>query len=226
MRHELVVQQNQLVHTGLFARPLFELWGEGKTILRGLFDALSPYGATLPDMHLQSIQATPADPALTVNIGTKGIVTFRLDRTESTFFNLTEGFLADIPKVIESSARWIRAAVPSFQFKSHQVVYSSHSRVEKSTVEALLGSLGTRSIKSGGIDKGAGVIFHWSVPEKNWTTQLALDRSVVLAGGLYVMFSLLVVGDTEDYGALAKDGRSYLTGLLEELGLIFGATKL
>lgn len=221
MAHELLVQQNQLVHTGFFTRPLFELWGEGKTILRGLYEALSPYGAALPDMHLQPVQTTPGDPAISVSIGARGTFTFRLDRTESTFFNFSEELLGDISRIIESSAQWIRVAVPSFEFKSHQAVYSSHSIVEKSTVEAVLASLGAKTLKSGGTDRGTGVIFHWSVPEENWTSQLVLDRSVIVSGGLYLMFSLLIAGDISDYVAFHKKVRSYLGALLTELGLAF-----
>jgi len=226
MHHELLVQQSQLAHTGVFSRPLFELWGEGKTILRGLFEALSPFGATLPDLHIQPVLATPADPAITVNIGTSGILTFKLDRTESSFFNFTDESLRNIPKILKSSTMWIRSAVPSFRFSSHQFVYSSHSRIGKSTVEKVLGSAGMKSLKSGGLDKGTGVIFHWSVPERNWTTQLVLDRSVVLEGGLYMMFTLMVVGDDMDYDSLGRDGRTYLDGLLSELGIKFVAATL
>lgn len=225
MPYELLVQQNQLVHNGLFARPLFELWGDGKTILRGLFEALSPFGATLPDMHIQSVQATPADPVVTVNIGVKGTLTFRLDRIESTFFNFTDEFLREIPKIIESSARWIRAAVPSFKFSSHGLIYSSHSQLSKYTIEEVLKSVGTKTLKSGGVDKGTGAIFHWAVPQKNWTTQLVLDRSVVLAGGLYMMFNLLVTADAVEYDSLAKEGRKYLDDLLAELGLVLSSAS-
>jgi len=221
MPHQLLVQQNQLIHTGLFSRPLFELWGEGKTILKGLFDAFSPYGASLADIRVQSPVGGPADQVVTVNIGLKGIHSFKIDRVEFTFFNYTEDFFPSIAKILESSARWIRGAVPSFKFASHQFVYSSHSQLKASTAEEVLKAISRIGLKSGGVDGGTGVIFHWTVPQRNWTTQLVLDHSVVVAGGLFMMFSLTVTADVVDYVSLASDGRSYFNALLDELGLEF-----
>lgn len=221
MAFQLLVQQNQLVHTGYFSHPLFELWGDGKTILRGLFEAFAPFGTGLPDIRVEPGLVSPADQVVTVNIGLMGLHRFRFDRVESTFFNFSDEAFVKIPGIIEASAKWIRLAVSSFQFGSHQFVYSSHCQVVNSTARDILGSICARSLKPGGLDLGTGVIFHWEVPERNWTTQFVLDRSVVVKDGLYMMFTLVVTGDVSDYASCARDGRSYLEDVLGDLGLSF-----
>jgi hypothetical protein len=226
MAYELVVRQNQLIHTGLFSRPLFELWGDGRTILGGLFEAFSPFGTTLPDVRVEPGLVSPADQVISVSIGLLGLHKFKFDRIESTFFNFSDETLLSIPGIIEASSKWIRAAVSSFEFGSHQFVYSSHCQVGNSTAREILGSIYARSVKSGGLDSGTGVIFHWEVPDRSWTTQLVLDRSVVVADGLYVMFTLIVQGHISDYVALAKDARMYVDAVLGELGLNFGGASI
>jgi hypothetical protein len=222
MAYELLVQQNQLVHTGHFSHPLFELWGDGKTILRGLFEAFSPFGTNLPDIRVEPGLVSPADQVITVNIGLIGLHRFRFDGVESTFFNFSDAVFLQVPTILEASTRWIRTAASSFRFVSHQFVYSSHSHVKDSTAKEVLRSICTKSVSSGGLDKGAGAIFHWDVPDRHWTTQLALDRSVVVKDGLYMMFTLLVADDIADYESLARDSRSYLENVLGEIGLAFG----
>ena len=225
MSYELLVQQNQLIHTGHFSRPLFELWGDGKTILRGLFEAFSPFGTTLPDIRVEPGLVSPADQVITVNIGLVGLHRFKFDRVESTFFNFSDEVFPKIADIIEASTKWIRSAVSSFEFASHQFVYSNHCQVVNSSARDLLGSINKRSVKSGGLDLGTGLILHWEVPERNWTTQLVLDRSLVVTDGLYMMFTLLAPGSVSDYATLAKSGRTYLEAVLSELGLTFGGTS-
>jgi hypothetical protein len=84
-----------------------------------------------------------------------------------------------------------------------------------------LKTVGPKSPKAGGIDKGNGAIFHWEVPDRSWSTQLVLDRSLVISGGLYAMFTLLVLKDMVNYSELLTEGRTYLAALFGELGLDF-----
>jgi hypothetical protein len=183
--YDLLVNQVQLVHTAYFARPVLELWGEGKRILQELYEAFSPYGVTLSDIRVESATSNPADQVVAVTIGVNGIHRFRYDRIESTFFNFSDEFLAQIPPILNSSTAWIRATVPSAKFVAHHFVYSSHSNIGGISIDELLKSIGPAGPAAGGVNTGSGVIFHWEVPERQWTTQLVIDKSLALGNGVF-----------------------------------------
>ena len=221
MEYVLIARRAQLGHTGYFARPLIELWGEGKLIIEGLLGAFSQYGASFSDIRVESASLNPADQVVGVTIGLNGIHRFRYDRIESTFSNFSDEFLARIPGIIDSSTSWIRQAVPTMNFSAHHFVYWAHANVSNSVGSHVLKEIGPKAPTAGGNDRGSGVIFHWDVPERQWTTQLMIDRSLALEDGLFVMFTLRVASDAIDYDAVAKDGKDYLETVLRELRLRF-----
>ena len=220
MPTELLVQQNQLVYTANFARPPWHLWGQGGTILDGLFSAFSPFGVTLADIRSESVSQNPIGQVVVVNIGANGFHKFRFDRLESTFFNFTNELFTQLPVVLEASTRWIRKALPSCEFASHQCAYSSHSYLKGMNADELL-TFASTVMKSGGKGRGTGVIFHWELPEQKWTTQLVIDRSIVLSEGVYILFSVLVKEDRINYPNLVQEARAYLDAVLGEIGLRF-----
>ncbi len=217
----LDVQQEQLTYVARFSRPLFEVWGDGKTIVRSLFEAFSQFGVPLSNIRLEPGMTNATDPVVNVNIGSGGNHKFMFDRTETVFAYLTEDSIKSIPSLLEASTRWIRATSPSLKFASHQFVYFNHGHLKNASVEEFLKSVGPKSPKTGGVNKGNGAIFHWEVPDRKWSTQLVLDRSLVIPGGLYTMLTLLVFGDIVNYPELLGEGRAYLGAVLGELGLNF-----
>ncbi len=221
MPYELNVQQEQLTYTGHYSRPLFELWGNGGKIVGGIYGALSPYGVNLPDIHLELAQTSPSDPIVTTKIGAGGVYKFTFDRVELTFFGFSEEVLKKIPAIINASTEWIRAAVPDVKFLWHRSVYFAHGQLKGTTIEEFLRGTGPRNLKSAGIDRGSGAIYNCEVPELGWTTQLVLDRSIFVPGGLYIMLALTATHDVLNYDTLLIEGRSYLSGVLNELGLSF-----
>jgi hypothetical protein len=65
----LIVERNQLNYIGLFSSPAFELWGEGKRILRGLLSICEPYGVKLSNLHHEASSLNPSDQEVTINVG-------------------------------------------------------------------------------------------------------------------------------------------------------------
>ena len=51
---------------------------------------------------------------------------------------------------------------------------------------------------------------------------MALDHSIVVHGGMFVMFSLRIDSDRPDYSRLAEETRNYLDAVLGGLGLSLG----
>lgn len=220
MAYELTVQQNQLVHTATFSRPVLELWGEGGAIIDGILRALGPFGVRLADIRNESPSQNPADQIVTATIGLRGIFRFRFDKLESTFFNFVDEDLLQIPKILEAGTSWVQKAVPTATISNHQVVYSSHGTLKGKSVKDFLG-FSKVSAKSGGINNGSGVIFHWLLPEREWETQFLIDRSLLIPDGLFLMFSLSSKKEIQNYSTFASEVQSYLGGIIEEVDLKF-----
>lgn len=219
MPYQLEIENNQLTHTGSFARPLLDLWGDGKAVLQGLYKAFSPHGAAFAAIRNESASASPPDQVVSVTLGPRSVHRFRLDRTETTVQDFSEEDLRKFPSLLEASSRWIREAVPSFSFSSHLFSYTAHGRLKSGVAGDMLKALGPAAPKAGGSDLGTGVIFHWRGPSPGWQTQLVLDHSVKLSGGLFVLFTLVIATDDIDYAKLAGEAQEYLYGVLSEIGV-------
>jgi hypothetical protein len=217
---ELTVIHNQLVYTGTFVRPPLQIWGQGNALLQGVYDALSPFGVRLSDIRSESVSPDVAGQAITANLKPNGMYRFRFDKVETTFFNFSEPVLSEIPRFCESSTEWIRKYAHSVEFGSHKFVYSCHGQLKETPILKWL-RLANGDIPIAGQSQGAGAIFYWSVPEKAWTTQLVIDRSVLLSDGLFLMFSLEVKKDEVVFEDIGREGRAYLETILAKLDLEF-----
>lgn len=186
--------------------------------MEGLYGAFSPFGISLGDIRNESSSLNPADQVVAVNVGLTAVHRFRFDRLETAFFNFDDDFLATIPKVLEASTNWLRKPLPSARFGSHQFSYSCHSLVEGKSASRVL-RFAERPSVSAGRSIGSGVIFNWELDHKGWVTKLALDRSVLLPEGVFLMFTLTVKTDKVDYANILNEGRTYLDSVLTELEL-------
>ncbi len=222
MKAELTVVHNQLVYTGTFVRPPLQIWGQGNMLLQGIYDALSPFGVQLSDIRSESVSPDIAGQAITANLKPNGMYRFRFDRVEATFFNFSEPLLSEIPRFCESSTEWIRKSAHAVEFGSHKFVYSCHGQLKETPILKWL-RFANGDIPVAGQNQGAGAIFHWSVPEKAWATQLVFDRSVLVPDGLFLMFTLEVKRDEVAFENIAKEGRAYLEAILAKLDLGFAS---
>jgi len=213
LRHE------SLSYAGNFARPTFELWGAGGTIVREIYEALSPYKVSLQNFQLASALSTAADPILTLNIGST-VLKFSFVKIDVSFTSFSEEEFQGIPKFLKASTDWLNKAMPSFSFASHEVQYFSHSFLKEESVDDFLRTVNPRPIKSAGFDLGTGAIFHRSVPERKWVTRLMLDRSQFIPGALFVGLSIRIESALADYESLLMQGRGYFQESIGELGLM------
>jgi hypothetical protein len=216
----LNVQHEQLTHSAHFSRPLFDLWGNGKTILNGVYGAFRPLGATVASIRVEG--SAPADQHVSVVLGNVTHA-FRFDRIETTFVNPTEQVFASIPTVLQDALSWVRAACPDVPVAAHQFVHFTHSKLEDESLEEVLSRVGPAAPRSGGQATGSGAVFHWTVPENGWLTQLTVDKSLAIKDGIFVMVSISVATDKIEFGPFAEAGRGYLLRVLEELGLTIPA---
>ena len=219
MTKELDIRTETLNYLAAFARPAFSLWGQGGKITEGLYDALSPFGASLP-----TFQATPTLPnastaLLTIGIGNSGTLKFAYDRLEFTFTDFTTDFFQSLPRLFSACADWLRASVPKFQFATHDFGYFSHSYIKGTTTEEILAMINPQKFKSAGLALGHGAIFHHAIPETKWRTRLILDRSAQLPDALFLGLNLTLTRDSIEYDKFLVDGRAYLASILEELDL-------
>ena len=71
---------------------------------------------------------------------------------------------------------------------------------------------------------GNGAIYNYAVPGKKWETQLLIDKSQDVAGGLFVSLEIRIHKGEVDYGQMMRDGRKYLADALAELELVIPET--
>jgi hypothetical protein len=215
MAATLDIRHESLAYSAKFAQPPFLLWGKGDRILGGFYEALAPYGLTLRNIQMSPKVPTPADPLVTVQLGTT-ILKFSFEKIEVAFSGFTEQEFLGIPKFLELSTGWLRK---DFPFASHDATYFSHCFLKDGAVEEFLRTINPSSIKSAGIDLGSGAAFYRAVPERLWTTKLTIDKSLHFPGALFVAFQLSVASGTVEYDSLFADAREYFGNALGELGL-------
>jgi hypothetical protein len=219
MSYELDLQNEQLTYTVQFSRPAFELWAQGAMMLKALYQALAPYGATLANFQLTPLTQSAAEPVCTVRVGQNGLYRLTLEKIELTFSQFSQEFFLGLPRIFSESTRWVREVVPGVTFSSHRFAYGSHSLLKSSTAEEFLRTVNGRPLKSAGTSLGNGVIYNFVVPNHNWVTQFVLDRSVVIKDALYLGFVLILQTDQLNYDSLIAESRYYLSSVLNELGL-------
>lgn len=218
---ELIVQQNQLLYTGTYSRPAFQLWDAGGTIIGGLYDAFNSLDVSLGDIKAEETGQSPLDQGVTVAFGLDGIYKFRFDKVELSFVNFTDQTLDKLPAILSAADKWLRGAVPDLKLRMHQFQYGGHSGLSEGSADEIL----QRVVKADfDVQDGplhAGVILRWNQVEKGWGVQLTLDHSQVIAGGLFVWFAITIMADGIDYNGTATEGRAVLEKSLAQFGLAF-----
>lgn len=224
MPFELDLQHESLNYTGHYARPTLELWGSGGIIIKGLLGALGSHGVTLQQIQVSGALPNASETVVTAHVPGVGAVKFGFDKIEFNFARFSPAFFEAIPNTANALVAWIVKAVPDFEFASHRFLYFSHSFVKSTTPQEVLKALNVRELKSAGISVGNGAIFNHTLPAKNWETQLLIDKSQHLPGGLFVSLDLTIHTGEIDYGQVMMEGRRYLADALAELNLVIPET--
>jgi hypothetical protein len=218
---ELIVEHAQVAYTAPFVSPAFELWGDTRKITQGIYETFSSFGVKLANIKGES-GATAADQVVTVNIGKDVICRFRFEGVEVTAFRYSREFSQYMSAMLAALEKWVRGAAPSVRFASHQFAYSAHCALREGDGESFLRKIGLKAPESGGTDRGIGLIFHWDLPE-NASSQLVVDKSVLMSNGLYIALTLLVGKDVIDFAATGQWVYHYLENVLRDLGLMWKA---
>ncbi len=224
MPFELDLQHEALNYVGRYARPTLELWGSGGVIIKGLLDALGPHGVTLKQIQVSGNLANASETVVTAQVPAVGVVKFGFDKMEVNLANFTEAFFETLPQTMNGLVAWIVTAIPDFKFASHSFSYFSHSFVKDATPQEVLKALNVRELKSPGITLGNGAIYNYAVPGKKWETQLLIDKSQHVPGGLFVSLEIRIHKGDIDYAQMMMDGRKYLADALAELELVIPET--
>jgi hypothetical protein len=220
----LDLQHEELNYIGRYARPTLELWGSGGVIIKGLLDALGPHGVALKQIQVSGSLTNAAETVVTAQVPSVGVVKFGFDKMEVNLANFTQSFFEALPQTMNGLVAWIVAAIPDFKFVSHSFKYFSHSFVKDATPQEALRALNVRELKSPGITLGNGAIYNYAVPGKKWETQLLIDKSQHVPGGLFVSLEIRIQKGDIDYAQTMMDGRRYLADALAELELVIPET--
>jgi hypothetical protein len=219
MEKELDVRLEAIHYIPRFARPAFQFWGAGGKVARHLYDALSPFGATLSGIQVSQTMPDASGIVFTVSLPGNSSAKFAFDRMEFVLNGFTEEFFQSIPKLFRGCTEWIRHESPDFKFASHNIAYFCHAFVKDSTTKEILDTINPKSLKSAGSNLGNGTIFHFYEVERNWQVRIMFDHSLAVPGALFVGLVIDTTTDEIDYDAMFVDGRVYLQSALAELGL-------
>lgn len=219
MPWQLQVMRNEISYTGSLAQPLLNYLQRMNEPAKALLEAFEPFGFGFESMQALASAQAMNQQGLLFTFGWQGSYTFKLDRVEAVFWNLDESGFKRGAEILMAADRTLRKYAQGFQLKRHQLIYSAHGMLQTGQVADVLDPLIKMYPRSGGVRRGAGVIFHWDVPERGWTAQLTLDRSLLVKDGLFLLLSIEVLQDHLDFPSILAQAGQYLLDVLEEIGL-------
>lgn len=217
---KLIAHQVQVNYVGVFSKPALSSWGQGGTILGGLYEAFRPYNITIGDMRYESLSPNLADSILTVFLfNYSANYKFKWDRVEAVFNDLTEEQFLTIPEVLKRGDDWIRTLEPDFSLQSHLLTHTSHNQLSEGTAKDFLKTLSNLDIPDVGNNEGNGITFHWDIPERNWKFHLSIDLSFQVTNGLFLQFLIRIPSDRIDHVDNFQAGLALARGVLAKVGL-------
>jgi hypothetical protein len=215
----LTVNQNQLDYIGVFEKPAFNLMGEGRQIIEGLYYAFSPYQVSLADFRLEETPTAPSNFGVNVHLKSLGHYRFKFDRLEWTVLNFDGPGLSTFPDVLRRSEEWLRSAVPDFSFRSHMFFYAGHCHLSQGTSQDFLLRLAGNDVIDLGENLGSGVIKNWRDSRVEGRFQLIVDHSLSVKNGLFVQLTASLERDKIDYSSMMEIGQETLSEVLNKIGL-------
>lgn len=203
----------------MFRHPMMEWFGQFHEPSRALLQAFKPHGFGLESLQVMTGAQLVNQQGVQMLFGVQGTYTWRLDRSEAVFWNLNFPAMLHAVKVIRAADEQLRQTSPEWGIESHQFSYSAHGVLETGSVADLLGQFKIPTPTSGGTHAHTAPIFYWKVPEKGWETQLNIDKSQIMSGGLFLSFSLSIRKDRIEFEEVFGQAHEYLTGILQEFGV-------
>jgi hypothetical protein len=215
----LTINQTQVNYVGTFARPALSLMSGTSKLIEGLYEAFSDYQLELQNFYIEGTGANPSTIGANVGLGTLGIYRLKLDRAEWFISDFDDEALEKFPEVLQHGSDWLRSHIENFSFKSHALIYVSHSKLSEGTSQDFLLSLPSKNLFEFGQNLGEGIIYNWLDPEIGGRVQLMIDHSLTVKDGLYVQLSAVIDADEINYANVAERGWDIFDEALEKIGL-------
>jgi len=215
------VSQGQVQIRSEFAEPQFGLFDKAGLFYQGLLDGLGEYGLKLSDMKLEwaTNEQSLADYHLRCFLLNFGVtLRFRADRVDM-FFNAGRVSEPEITGIVVAAIRALIEVLPDVSFRGHETEVAIHGIVADTTAADLVATFVRARPEQLGPSVGSGCVFYFGPEGERLSSNLTLDLSVPVAGGLYVRS--YVTWDADKI--LAVDvpiaAASYLARCLGALGL-------
>lgn len=215
----LSINQAQAAYTATFAFPAFGLWQSRQTLTEHLYNTLSPFGATLNDIRYELSDRMPGGTAVVVNTPDLSAVRLKLDGMEWAIGDFDDEDLLRVPDMLEGLAALLRSQQKDFEFKSHIINYSNHSKLSEGTAKEYLNSLPNKPLQTVGENLGTGVIYQWLDADLGWQVQMVVTSSLALTDGLFVQCIVSLDHLAVEYPALVETVTRKLDAALAEMGL-------
>jgi hypothetical protein len=214
-------QRNQIGYTGFYRRPMVEWLGKFVEPTKALLEASLPYGFGLDSLQINTGTQFANQQCVQMYFGLQGNYSCKLDRSEAVFWNLNSDGILRAAEILGGTDAVLRKLSPEWELKSHQFIYSTHNILDEKSVAELLGQFKIPAPKSGGNHTRTAPIFYWEVPDKGWQTQLTVDASQVIPGGVFLSLTLLTEKDRVEFQQILEEGRAYVKSILKELNISF-----
>lgn len=213
------IEQNQIDYIGAFAAPAFPLWGEGRSLLEGLYEAFSAFNLSLADFRIEGSSDDPSSQSVRVSLAGTATFRFRFDRIEFALTNFDPSELDRFFGALTRTAEWLKSTLPGFRFRSHLIGYAAHATTPGQSSSEFLQTLRVPELRALGDGRGSGIIFHGEYPNADRREQFTLDHSLVVNGGLFLNLVSVSESDQMDYAVEAKRLTAVFGEALNELGL-------
>ena len=197
------------------------MWGNGRLILSGVYQALRSYGVGLNNIHTPPGADLAGEQAVIADIGVNRLH-FYFDRLELHATNFTNADLPQMGAIVQSVAEWLEDVAPDSSINRHVAHYIGHGTVgPKGDQPVASPPFATTPQWRGGEALGAGIILNYRVrgEEYTGTVRFTLDRSVQIAGGLFVSLESELIGLGGRAALALSTGEGFLSELLEKYDL-------
>lgn len=218
MTTKLDIKHESIDYTGVFDRPLLAFVGDGRTLVRAVYEAFTRYSVSLQNIQINNDRKTVGDPVLTAQLGS-ALVKVSYEKIEIAVNPLSDETFLGFPLFLESATGWLFKISEDFGFKAHLARYYCHGLLDATSVDDFLIGFTPRKFETLGQDKGSATVMYRFIEAEAWNTKIMFDKSLVYPNGLYVGLEIQFSGRKVDYLELVQKGQQYVWNAFREVGI-------
>lgn len=219
MTVSLTINQDQLTYHALFSRPVFSFLDNRSRVFEGLLTTFSEYDVGVTNISIEGVFSNPSSFGINIGLGSFGLFRVRYDRLEWFATDFDDEVIEGFGNLLQRAANWLRSEIDGFSFKSHLLQYLCHAKLLEGDAKEFLLTLPRQFDPDFGENLGNGLILNWRDEELGGRSQLLVDHSLVVTGGLAIQMLAVIDGDALDYAKMQERGWNIFDQALKKIGL-------